>query len=88
MYATADAARIGGGLYLYILNALTMYVSDPSPMVALAAKESLEVAGVHPTLLRQMLAGDDPRRATHASAAVPSPHPFGSSSVNVPSRLQ
>jgi hypothetical protein len=39
LYASADAARIGGGLYLYILNALVQFVSDPSPMVAVAARE-------------------------------------------------
>lgn len=46
VYASADAARVGGGLYQHLLHAVVTLATDPAPMVAAAGAAVLRVAGV------------------------------------------
>lgn len=46
MYASADAARVGGGLYQHLLHAAVTLATDPAPMVAAVGTAILRVAGV------------------------------------------
>eukprot|EP00887_Chlorella_sp_A99_P005702 scaffold1.g5702.t1 len=45
-YASADAARVGGGLYLAVVEALCTLATDPSPRVAAAGRAALKAANV------------------------------------------
>lgn len=46
VYASADAARVGGGLYQAVVEALCTLATDPSPSVAAAGLAALRAAGV------------------------------------------
>lgn len=46
MYASADAARVGGGLYQAVVEALCTLATDPSPKVAAAGVAALRAANV------------------------------------------
>lgn len=46
VYASADAARVGGGLYQHLLHAAVTLATDPAPMVAAVGAAALHVAGV------------------------------------------
>lgn len=46
VYASADAARVGGGLYLHLLNAAITLATDPASVVASTGAQLLRVAGV------------------------------------------
>ncbi|GAB4817626.1 hypothetical protein N2152v2_004672 [Parachlorella kessleri] len=46
VYASADAARVGGGLYLAVVEALCTLATDPSPRVAAAGQAALRSANV------------------------------------------
>ena len=48
-FATADAARVGGGLYGHLLEALCTLATDPAPNVAKLGKTVLRLAGVEIT---------------------------------------
>ena len=43
-FASADAARVGGGLYSNLLEAACMMATDPSPRVAHAGRGALRTA--------------------------------------------
>jgi regulator-associated protein of mTOR len=45
LYASADAARLGGGLYAHVLETLLAAARDPAPRVAAAARQALEALG-------------------------------------------
>ena len=45
-YASADAARVGGGLYKHLLQAACTLATDPAPKVARIGKAALRVADV------------------------------------------
>ena len=45
-YASADAARVGGGLYKHLLQAACTLATDPAPKVARLGKAALRVADV------------------------------------------
>lgn len=45
-YRTADAARVGGGLYAHLLDAACVLATDPSPRVAQMGNTALRVARV------------------------------------------
>ena len=45
-YASADAARVGGGLYKHLLQAACTLATDPAPKVARIGKAALKVADV------------------------------------------
>ena len=45
-YASADAARVGGGLYKHLLQAACTLATDPAPKVARVGKAALRVADV------------------------------------------
>ena len=45
-YATADAARVGGGLYAHLLESICTLATDPAPSVARMGNAVLRVAGV------------------------------------------
>lgn len=45
-FATADAARVGGGLYGHVLEAMVMLATDPSPRVAKVGREALTASGI------------------------------------------
>ncbi|CAL8465312.1 g4847 [Coccomyxa elongata] len=46
VYASADAARVGGGLYQHLLHAAVTLATDPAPVVAAVGAAVLRVAGV------------------------------------------
>ncbi|EFN54506.1 hypothetical protein CHLNCDRAFT_135218 [Chlorella variabilis] len=46
VYASADAARVGGGLYQALVEALCTLATDPSPKVAAAGLAALRAANV------------------------------------------
>ena len=46
IYATADAARVGGGLYCHLLDAAITLATDPASVVAATGGQLLRVAGV------------------------------------------
>lgn len=46
VYASADAARVGGGLYQHLLHAVVTLATDPAPTVAAVGAAVLRVAGV------------------------------------------
>ncbi|PSC68711.1 Regulatory-associated of TOR 1 [Micractinium conductrix] len=46
VYASADAARVGGGLYQAVVEALCTLATDPSPKVAAAGLAALRAANV------------------------------------------
>lgn len=46
VFATADAARIGGGLYNHIMEALLGHWSDPSPRVAETGRRAVQALGM------------------------------------------
>lgn len=46
IYATADAARVGGGLYSHLLDAAITLATDPASVVAATGAQLLRVAGV------------------------------------------
>ena len=46
MYASADAARVGGGVYSHLLDAAVTLATDPAPAVAGAGRAALRMAGV------------------------------------------
>ncbi|KAL4421494.1 hypothetical protein ABPG75_010785 [Micractinium tetrahymenae] len=46
VYASADAARVGGGLYQAVVEALCTLATDPSPKVATAGLAALRAANV------------------------------------------
>jgi len=46
IYASADAARVGGGLYSHLLDAAITLATDPASVVASAGAHLLRVAGV------------------------------------------
>ena len=48
-FASADAARVGGGLYGHLLDALCTLATDPAPSVARMGKAVLLLAGVQIT---------------------------------------
>lgn len=48
-YASADAARVGGGLYWHLLQRLAELSMDPSPRVAVTAQRSLLATGLDPS---------------------------------------
>mmetsp|Transcript_3553 Transcript_3553/g.14244 ORF Transcript_3553/g.14244 Transcript_3553/m.14244 type:complete len:1711 (-) Transcript_3553:38-5170(-) len=56
-FASADAARVGGGLYVHLLEQLVELAQDPSPRVAGVARKALTATGIEPThpLLRPVL---------------------------------
>ena len=45
-FASADAARVGGGLYSHVLEALCTLTTDPAPSVAKTGRAVLGSAGV------------------------------------------
>ena len=45
-YASADAARVGGGLYKHLLQAACTLATDPAPKVATIGKAALRAADV------------------------------------------
>lgn len=45
-FASADAARVGGGLYGHVLEALCTLATDPAPIVSKMGKAVLLTAGV------------------------------------------
>ena len=47
-YASADAARVGGGLYRHLLERLAELARDPSPRVAVTAQRALLATGLDP----------------------------------------
>ena len=56
-FASADAARVGGGLYVHLLEQLVELAQDPSPRVAGTAQKALTATGIEPShpLLRPVL---------------------------------
>lgn len=46
VYASADAARVGGGLYSHLLDAAITLATDPASVVASTGAQLLRVAGV------------------------------------------
>ncbi|CAK0786809.1 hypothetical protein CVIRNUC_010023 [Coccomyxa viridis] len=46
IYASADAARVGGGLYSHLLDAAITLATDPASVVASTGAQLLRVAGV------------------------------------------
>ena len=54
-FASADAARVGGGLYTHVLEALCTLTTDPAPSVAKMGKAVLASAGVQLTPVTQTL---------------------------------
>jgi regulator-associated protein of mTOR len=46
VYASADAARVGGGVYGHLLDAAITLATDPAPSVAAKGNAALRVAGV------------------------------------------
>lgn len=52
VYASADAARVGGGLYALLLDAACTLATDPAPMVAAQGAAALSVSSVKLTTLR------------------------------------
>ena len=48
-FASADAARVGGGLYGHLLDAMCTLATDPAPSVARMGKAVLLLAGVQIT---------------------------------------
>ncbi|ACO63090.1 predicted protein [Micromonas commoda] len=49
-FASADAARVGGGLYVHLLEQLVELAQDPSPRVAGVAQKALTATGIEPLL--------------------------------------
>jgi regulator-associated protein of mTOR len=45
LYASADAARVGGGLYTHVLEALLALAADPAPRVASAGRTAVGALG-------------------------------------------
>ena len=68
-YASADAARVGGGLYRHLLERLADLARDPSPRVAVTAQRALLATGLDPghALLRTVV-GREALRAADGSA--------------------
>ena len=46
VYASADAARVGGGLYSHLLDAAITLATDPALVVAATGAQLLRIAGV------------------------------------------
>ena len=71
-YASADAARVGGGLYRHLLERLADLARDPSPRVAVTAQRALLATGLDPghALLRTVV-GREALRAADGSARDP-----------------
>ena len=71
-YASADAARVGGGLYRHLLERLADLARDPSPRVAVTAQRALLATGLDPghALLRTVV-GREALRAADGSAREP-----------------
>jgi hypothetical protein len=46
VYASPDAARVGGGLYQHLLEAVITLATDPAPSVAAVGAAVLRVAGM------------------------------------------
>ena len=45
-FASADAARVGGGMYSFVLEALCTLATDPTKMVSKRGQAALKSAGV------------------------------------------
>jgi regulator-associated protein of mTOR len=45
LYASADAARVGGGLYTHVLEALLALAADPAPRVAASGRQAICALG-------------------------------------------
>lgn len=58
-YASADAARVGGGLYKLLLQAACTLATDPAPRVASLGKAALRAADVELTMLPTAGPGND-----------------------------
>ena len=69
-FASADAARVGGGLYSHVLEALCTLATDPAPSVVKMAKAVLLTAGVQLTPIAKTI-GDESLPACKAVAAGP-----------------
>ena len=50
LYASADAARIGGGLYMHVLEALVALATDPAPRVRRTGRQALTALGIERVL--------------------------------------
>ena len=83
-YASADAARVGGGLYRHLLERLADLARDPSPRVAVTAQRALLATGLDPghALLRTVV-GREALRAADGSARDPA---AGSAAGNTDAR--
>ena len=69
-FASADAARVGGGLYVHLLEQLVELAQDPSPRVSGVAQKALVATGIetthpllHPVLLKSPFNPHGPYRA-------------------------
>ena len=85
-YASADAARVGGGLYRHLLERLADLARDPSPRVAVTAQRALLATGLDPghALLRTVV-GREALRAADGSAREPA---AGSAAGNADARAE
>ena len=70
-FASADAARVGGGLYAHLLERMVELAQDPSPRVSNAAQRALLATGLDPThpLLKPVLSPAVLRASASATAA-------------------
>lgn len=85
MYASADAARVGGGLYQALVEALCTLATDPAPSVAAAGLAALRAAGVE--LVPVAVPGAGPvggRGTAPASSRAPSSVGSGAMPVGTP----
>ena len=76
VYASADAARVGGGLYSHLLDAAITLATDPASVVASTGAQLLRVAGV------ELVESDLPPGKSSATAKALAPHPEIVSCVN------
>lgn len=63
-YASADAGRVGGGLYEMLLQAACTLATDPAPKVATLGLAALRAAHVELTLVPTAGPGDLPFSTT------------------------
>lgn len=83
VYASADAARVGGGLYHAVVEALCTLAMDPAPQVWKAGRSALEAAHVEMVFIgqRSAAAGLASLRPVQTSPQSLAPAPSGSSST-------
>ena len=83
IYASADAARVGGGLYHAVVEALCTLAMDMAPQVWKAGRSALEAAHVEMVFIGQRppTAGLSSLRPTQSSTQSLPPAPSGSASA-------